>query len=239
VILPGGRAEALGLAPGATLTATTAGGPVALVVAGVVERSLPGESGEALLVGWVDAPRLGALGADLLAVRYAAGAEATARPALDEVAVLYALQPATLDDVRGAVGSALGRVFGLLDVLAAVALVVAALGIVNTLTMNVLERVREIGVLRAAGLTRRQVWRMVVVEATILGLVGAVVGAVAGLVVSGVLVLAGAGTLAAFDPGWLTLGLAVAGAVALAALAAVYPARIAGRIEIVRAVSFE
>jgi ABC-type antimicrobial peptide transport system permease subunit len=78
-----------------------------------------------------------------------------------------------------------------------------------------------------------------VVEATILGLVGAVVGAVAGLVASGVLVLAGAGTLAAFDPGWLTVGLAVAGAVALAALAAVYPARIAGRIEIVRAVSFE
>ena len=44
-------------------------------------------------------------------------------------------------------------------------MIVAALGIVNTLTMNVLERVREIGVLRAAGMTRRQVWRSVVVEA--------------------------------------------------------------------------
>ena len=46
-----------------------------------------------------------------------------------------------------------------------VAVLVAGLGIVNTLTMNVVERVREIGVLRAAGMTRRQVWRMVVVEA--------------------------------------------------------------------------
>jgi len=71
--------------------------------------------------------------------------------------------------------------FGLLDALAVVALLVAALGIVNTLTMNVLERVREIGVLRAAGLARRQVWRMIVVEAAILGLVGAAVGAAAGL----------------------------------------------------------
>ena len=55
-------------------------------------------------------------------------------------------------------------------------MIVAALGIVNTLTMNVLERVREIGVLRAAGMTRRQVWRSVVVEAGITGLVGAICG---------------------------------------------------------------
>ena len=238
-ILPRVRAEALGLGPGGTLTATTASGPVALRVAGIVERSIPGESGEAVLVGWPDAPRLGALGADLFAVRYAPGSEATARPALDELARVYALEPAGLGDVRGAVGAALERMFGLLDALALVALVVAALGIVNTLTMNVLERVREIGVLRATGLTRRQVWRMVVVEATILGLVGAVVGAAAGVAAAGVLVLVGGGAVPVFDPGWPTLALAIVGAVALAALAAVYPARVAARIEIVRAVSYE
>lgn len=238
-ILPRARADALGLGPGGTLTVTTAGGPVALRVAGVVERSIPGESGEAVLVGWPDAPRLGSLGADLFAVRYAPGAEASARPALDELAREYALQPAGLDEVRGAVGTALGRMFGLLDALAVVALVVAALGIVNTLTMNVLERVREIGVLRAAGLTRRQVWRMVVVEAAILGLVGAVVGAAAGLAAAAVLVLATAGPAPVFDPSWWTLALAVVGAVALAMLAAAYPARVAGRIEIVRAVAFD
>jgi putative ABC transport system permease protein len=238
-ILPRARAEELGLGVDGTLTATTADGPVALRVAGVVERSVPGEAGEAVLVGWPDASRLGALGADLFAVRYAAGAEATSRPALDEVALMVPLQPAALEDVRGAVGAALGRLFGLLDGLALVALVVAALGIVNTLTMNVIERVREIGVLRAAGLTRRQVWRMVVVEAAILGLVGAAVGAVAGLAAAGVLVVAGGGAAPAFDPGWSTLVLAVVGGVALATLAAVYPARVAGRIEIVRAVTYE
>ena len=82
---------------------------------------------------------------------------------------------------------ALGRVFGLFDALALVAVLVAALGIVNTLAMSVVERVREIGVLRAIGMTRRQASRMVVVEATILGLVGAVLGAVVGLGVGAVL----------------------------------------------------
>ena len=238
-ILPRARAEALGLGVGATLAATTAGGPVTLRVAGVVERSLPGTVAEAVLVGWPDAERLGAGGADLFAVRYAPGAEASARSGLDELARAYALEPAGLDEVRGAVGSALERMFGLLDALAIVALVVAALGIVNTLTMNVLERVREIGVLRAAGMTRHQVWRIVVVEAAILGLVGAVIGAAAGLAAAAVLVLTAAGPAPVFDPAPLTVGLAVAGAVALAVLAATYPARVAGRIEIVRAVSFE
>ena len=75
------------------------------------------------------------------------------------------LDPVPLDRIQGAVSDALDRVFGLFDVLSLVAVVVASLGIVNTLTMSVLERVREIGVLRAAGMTRRQVWRSVVVEA--------------------------------------------------------------------------
>ncbi len=238
-ILPRSRAEALGLSTGGTLTATTAGGPVALRVAGVVERSLPGQLSESVLVGWPDAPRLGALGADLFAVRYDPGAEASARPKLDDLARVYALEPASLGDVRGAVGASLERMFGLLDSLAIAALVVAALGIVNTLSMNVLERVREIGVLRAAGLARRQVWRMVVVEAAILGLVGATVGAAAGVVAAAILVLAVGGPVPVFDPAWLKVGVVIVGAVVISALAAAYPARMAGRIEIVRAVSFE
>ena len=55
--------------------------------------------------------------------------------------------------------------------------------------MNVLERVREIGVLRAAGMTRRQVWRSVVVEAGVTGLVGAVCGIAAGIGVGALMVV--------------------------------------------------
>ena len=129
------------------------------------------------------------------------------------------------------------------DALALIAVIVAALGIVNTLTMNVIERVREIGVLRAAGMTRGQVWRSVVVEAGIVGLAGAIVGVAAGLVVGFVMVvLAGArlsvADLAALVP-WVIVVAAFVLGVTVAMLAAAYPARIASRISIIRAVQYE
>jgi putative ABC transport system permease protein len=131
-------------------------------------------------------------------------------------------------------------VFGLFDALAVVAIVVAALGIVNTLTMNVVERVREIGVLRATGMTRRQVGRMVVVEAGILGLVGATIGAITGLAAGAVLVaFAGGGLDLSSDPPWGALALCFALGVGASMLAAYYPARLAGQLSIVRAVQFE
>jgi len=105
--------------------------------------------------------------------------------------------------------------------LAAVAVVIAALGIVNTLTMNVVERVREIGILRAVGMTRRQVWRSVVVEAGILGFAGAILGIALGLVVGAVMVILPGGRLdvAAGIP-WQVVGLTVMLGVSVAMLAA-------------------
>jgi putative ABC transport system permease protein len=151
-----------------------------------------------------------------------------------------ALDPVPLDRIQGAIGEALDRVFGLFDVLSLIAVVVAALGIANTLTMNVFERVREIGVLRAAGMTRQQVWRSVVVEAGITGLVGAMCGVVTGLAVGGLMVALSGGR---WDPAsavpWLTIGGAFVLGVLLAMLAAAYPARLASRVSIVRAVGYE
>ncbi len=123
--------------------------------------------------------------------------------------------------------------------LALVAVLVAALGIVNTLTMNVIERVREIGILRAIGMTREQASRMVVVEAAVLGLVGAVLGALAGLAAGFVLLVVSN----SFGPSaGLPLGsIAIAAALGLAgpAIAAWYPARLAAGVSIVRALKFE
>jgi len=130
-------------------------------------------------------------------------------------------------------------VFGLFDALALVAVVVASLGIVNTLTMNVVERVREIGVLRAAGMTRRQVGRSVVVEAGILGLVGAVLGALTGLAAGLVMVVLAGGAGSPIDPPWTALALCLGLGVGVSMLAAWYPARLAGRLSIVRAVQYE
>src|SRR5206468_6198318 len=138
------------------------------------------------------------------------------RTSVADEARSLALDPVTLDRIQGAVGEALDRVFGLFDVLSLVAVVVASLGIVNTLTMNVFERVREIGVLRAAGMTRRQVWRSVVVEAGITGLVGAICGAATGIVIGALMVVLSGGRwdLAIAVP-WFAVAIALVLGVAL------------------------
>ncbi len=235
-ILPRSVAERLGLGVGDRLEILSGTGVVDLAVAGVAERTIPGAIGEAILVGWLDATdRLGVLGADAFAVRFEPGTEATARPAVEETARGYALEPATIDQAAGAIGAAVDRRAALFAALAAVAVLVAALGIVNTLAMNVLERVRELAVLRATGLTRRQAGRLVVLEAAILGLVGALLGVGAGLVAGVALVGLAGGSGAAFAPPWAAAAGSLVGGVGLAIVAALYPARLASRVDIVPA----
>jgi len=184
--------------------------------------------------------KFGVTGANSVAVRYVPGRQADAAPQVESLASQLALTASPISRVAGAVADALDRLFGLLDLLAFAAVVIAALGIVNTLSMDTWERIREIGMLRAVGMSRRQVWRTVLVEAGILGAIGAVAGSVAGVAI-GVL-LAGATTrgipVAAAIP-WPTVALALVLGVALSMLAAAQPARIAGRISIVSAVRGE
>jgi putative ABC transport system permease protein len=242
VILPRSVAEPLDLAVGDTIELAAANlQALQLRVSGIVDRSFPGRGGEAMLVAWSDAAAtLGVAGADVFAVRFEPDATVAQRAALEAAARQFALEPSPLERVEGAVAAALGRVFGLFDALAIVAVLVAGLGIVNTLTMSVIERVREIGVLRATGMTRGQVASMVVVEAGMLGLVGAIVGIAAGVVVGAVMVVLGGGRPdVALDPPWLTIGLALVLGVAVAMVAAYWPARVASRLGIVRAVRFE
>ncbi len=243
-ILPKPQADRLGLKTGDDMTFTTEQGRTTkLRIAGVIDRSLPGRAGEAILVGWPDATEFfGVQGADAFAIRLTPGAAvSTARAAVESKARELALVPNPVEAVQGAVGDTLDRVFGLFDALAAIAVVVAGLGIVNTLTMSVVERVREIGVLRAVGMTRRQIWRMVVLEAGLVGVMGAAMGCVTGLLVAGLMIgLAnGAAALPSIEIPWAVVGLAAVFGVVVSMLAAAYPARLASRMSIVRAVQFE
>ena len=243
-IVPESLAARLGLTVDQILRVPTAdGGLLDLRVAGIVERSIPGRGGEAMLVGWGDATdqprrRRGRCLRRPLRTRTRRPPPATT---LRSSAAQLALEVVTLDRIEGAISDALGRIFGLFDALAAVAVLIAALGIVNTLTMNVIERVREIGILRAAGMTRGQVWRSVVVEAGVLGLAGALLGIVLGLVVGGADGRPGRrpARRRERDARGRSSALALVLGVVVAMLAAAYPARLASRLSIVRAVQYE
>jgi putative ABC transport system permease protein len=241
VILASPTATRLGLSTGDALNVTLAdGSPLALRVAAIAEHSIPDRGGEALLVGWTDATeRFGVTGADFFAVRFDPARVATARPALEAVARGLALEPNPLARVQSAVTDALSRVYGLFDAIALVAVLVAALGIVNTLTMGVVERVRELGLLRAIGMTRRQAARIVIVEAGVLGVVGAILGVATGLGVGFLLlVLSDIRPESAGLP-WASIAIAAVLGVAVSVAAAWWPARTASRLSIVRALGFE
>jgi putative ABC transport system permease protein len=240
-ILPVGLARSLDLGVGDTMRIPVDSlHQLELTVGAIAQRSMPGTSGEAVLVGWKDATEaLGVLGADAFAVRFEPGAAATAAPLLRAQAATSALESNPIDRIQGAVADALARVFTVFDALAVLAVIVAALGIVNTLTMGVVERIREIGVLRAIGMSRRQVMRMVVVEATILGVVGVILGSLAGIAAGAVLLQLGGGLGAPGELPWFPIGVAAVLGLALPALAAVYPARMAARISIVQSLHYD
>ena len=85
--------------------------------------------------------------------------------------------------ISGQVNQLLYVIYGLL----ALAVVIAVIGIVNTLGLSVLERTREIGLLRAVGLSRRRLRLMITLESVAIALLGAVLGMVLGLVIGVVL----------------------------------------------------
>ena len=84
--------------------------------------------------------------------------------------------------------SGLSSVLNILYVLLALSVIVSLFGIVNTLVLTVFERTREIGMLRAIGMTRRQVRRMIRHESVITALIGGVLGIVLGIVLGALLV---------------------------------------------------
>jgi putative ABC transport system permease protein len=124
-----------------------------------------------------------------------------------------------------------------------IAVVIALFGVMNSLLASVLDRVREIGLLRALGATRRQIVRSVVIESAIVGLAGAVAGVAAGSML-GVMVVRDLLTNIFGISGFYAYP-AVATAfvlvitVALAATAGLVPGRRAGRIAITEALGWE
>lgn len=135
--------------------------------------------------------------------------------------------------------SFLDQLLAIVVVLLALAIVVSLLGMVNTLALGVVERRRELGLLRAAGMTRRQVRRMVRWESVLTALLGAGAGIVAGLGVAAALTAALSGDGMTFHaPAGMLIAVSVV-AVAAGVMAAVLPARRASRVDVLQAVTVE
>ena len=217
--------------PGAALTDFS--------VAGVVEYTLPARTADgALLVSVADArDRFGATQASLWVMIPQAGVPASAfASAVRETAAGLAAQPITARDLAGELSRSLETLIGLFDVLALIAVVIGALGIVNTLAIGISERVREIAILRSHGMTVGQVQAMVVTEAAIMGAIAGVLAIATGLVVAATLINGGASTELAAGmrlPWGLLIAVVLVGT-GVAALAGLYPARVAASLPIVR-----
>jgi putative ABC transport system permease protein len=141
---------------------------------------------------------------------------------------------------KASVTSKVDQLQALITVLLALAIVIAVLGILNTLALSVLERTRELGLLRAVGMSRRQTRRMVRWEAVIVAVLGAVLGLTIGVFFGWAVVRAigdtGITTLRV-PGGQLVVYVILAGLLGVAA--AVLPARRAARLNVLAAIAYE
>ncbi|MFR9673439.1 ABC transporter permease [Streptomyces sp. TR02-1] len=153
-----------------------------------------------------------------------------------------ALQVQDQEDISEGIAQLVSVLLNVLYGLLAMAVVVAVLGVVNTLAMSVFERGQEIGMLRAIGLNRRSVKRMVRLESLVISLFGGVLGIGLGVFLgwaAGELIAStGMDTYALVLP-WDRLGVFLALAALVGMLAALWPARRASRLDILQAIRTE
>ncbi|MFD7547165.1 ABC transporter permease [Streptomyces sp. NPDC059578] len=138
------------------------------------------------------------------------------------------------EELENQVGQLLNIVYGLL----ALAIIVAVLGVVNTLALSVVERTREIGLMRAIGMSRRQLRRMIRLESVVIALFGALLGLGLGMgwgtTAQKLLALEGLGIL---EIPWPTILTVFVGSAFVGLFAALVPAFRAGRMNVLTAIA--
>jgi putative ABC transport system permease protein len=133
----------------------------------------------------------------------------------------------------------LNMILNLLYVLLALSVIVSLFGIVNTLVLTVFERTRELGMLRAIGMTRRQVRRMIRHESVVTALIGAALGIVVGLFLAALVTKAFESDGLAFAIPVVTIVIFALAALVAGILSAIFPARRAARLNVLEALQYE
>jgi putative ABC transport system permease protein len=183
----------------------------------------------------------GNTGVGLILVKAAASADAAAvqrgvERALTQFPVASVQSNAEL---KAQVESDVNQLLAIFYALLAMSVVISLFGIVNTLVLSVYERTREIGLLRAIGTTHRQVRRMIRYESVLTAVLGALVGVGVGVVFGYAVTtaLSGEGLAFALPAGQIAVFMVLA--VVAGVLAAVFPARRASRLDVLRALQHE
>jgi putative ABC transport system permease protein len=148
-------------------------------------------------------------------------------------------EPQTIQDFKDKQNEGVNQLLGLIYGLLSLSIFVALLGVVNTLALSVHERTRELGMLRAVGMSKRQVRRMIRGEAVITAAIGAVLGTVLGTVFAVIISQPLIEDGLAFDIPIGALIVVFVIAAILGVLAAIQPARRAAKVDVLRAVTTE
>ena len=162
---------------------------------------------------------------------------AAIRASLPEGAVRFQ----TPADLREEAQSQLGTVSQIINAILGVAAVVGLLGLANTHAMSVLQRFREIGILRSVGVTRSQVRRMVLVESSTMGLVAFVLSLPLGWLLTFLVTRGSVEVGFTIDPvyPWSWIPFVFAFGLVISVVAAFAPGRRAARLEVVTALQYE
>ncbi len=213
--------------------------PLDLEVVGIFDQGTILE-GNYIVDRQVSSPHINVDSIDFVGVDYAEGVDTDeARASVDEVAAAFpqlTVQDNTefQEGVEGQINSLLLVINGLLGL----CLIIAFFGIINTMALSVLERTREIGLLRAVGTTRQQLRASIRWEAVIVGLFGALLGVIMGVVLAraGIAALP-EGFITAVAIPWVSLAVYIALGAILGVVAAFFPARRAAKLDVLEAIA--
>jgi putative ABC transport system permease protein len=241
VVLGTVLAQQLGLHRGDTLVVPGRRGPQTLRVAGTATEYTVG--GMTLTLEWNAArPLFEVEGVHCLLVTARPGTAPAVDKALKTFCAAHDLMLQSNAELLRQLEQMMAGIVGFLWVLMALVFLVASLGIVNTLTMNVLEQTRELGILRALGTKRGQIRKMIFAQAVAIGVTSLLPGAVLGMGLAYLINLATyplTGQHVAFQLQPEFIGECVLVGLATAVLAAFWPARRAGRLPVVMALHYE
>jgi putative ABC transport system permease protein len=155
------------------------------------------------------------------------------------VAAFPAADVQTRDEFKDGRLKGVTMMLNILYLLLGLSVIVSLFGVINTLVLSVFERTREIGMLRAVGMTRRQVRRMIRHESVVTALIGAALGMGVGVFLAGLVTLAVSDYGIGFSVPFGSLAVFTIVAIAAGMLAAILPARRASKLNVLEALQYE